>query len=142
MSRTRILTAAALLTVAGLSQAQDANPHSEAAHASWQKGIHRTDLTRHDLEVPGYEAIQVRVDFEPGIASPRHSHPGAEVAYVIAGTFEYKLAGRAPVILKAGESLFIPAGTPHVATNIGQDKASELATYIVDKRQPLLKLEE
>ncbi|AYF86836.1 cupin domain-containing protein [Pseudomonas sp. JS3066] len=132
-----LTTAAALMAIAGFAQAHDAKPQ-----ASWQNGIHRTDLTRHDLEVPGYEAIQVLVDFEPGVASPRHSHPGAEVAHVISGTFEYQLEGRPNVILKAGESLFIPAGTAHVATNVGKDKASELATYIVKKGQPLLKLEE
>lgn len=138
MLHTRILaTATALFVFAGLVQAQEAKPQ-----ASWQNGIHRTDLARHDLEVPGYEAIQVRVDFEPGVVSPRHSHPGAEVAHVISGTFEYQLEGRAPVTLKAGESLYIPAGTAHVATNVGKDNASELATYIVDKSKPLLKLEQ
>ncbi|BAU73759.1 hypothetical protein ppKF707_3975 [Metapseudomonas furukawaii] len=60
---------------------------------------------------------------------------------MIEGTFEYRLRGRAPVILKAGESLYIPAGTPHIATNIGEGKASELATYIVRKGKPLLVLE-
>lgn len=138
MLHTRIFaTAAALFAFAGLVQAHEAKPQ-----ASWQNGIHRTDLARHDLEVPGYEAIQVRVDFEPGVVSPRHSHPGAEVAHVISGTFEYQLEGRAPVTLKAGESLYIPAGTAHVATNVGKDNASELATYIVDKSKPLLKLEQ
>ncbi|MDH4585698.1 cupin domain-containing protein [Pseudomonas sp. BN415] len=132
-----LTTTAALVVFAGLAHAEDT-----ASPPSWQNGIHRTDLSRHDLEVPGYEAIQVRVDFEPGVVSPRHSHPGAEVAYVISGTFEYRLEGRAPVVLKAGESLFIPAGTPHVATNIGKVDASELATYIVNKDKPLLKLEE
>ncbi|MDF0732154.1 cupin domain-containing protein [Pseudomonas entomophila] len=135
MRHTHLIASAAVFAAfTGLAQAQDAK--------AWQQGIHRTDLTRSDLHVPGQEVIQVRVDFDPGVASPKHSHPGAEVAYVIAGTFEYRLAGRAPVTLKAGDSLFIPAGTAHVAANIGSTKASELATYIVSKRDPLLKLEE
>ncbi|MCY1557108.1 Cupin domain protein [compost metagenome] len=75
------------------------------------------------------------------MASPKHSHPGVEVAYVIKGTFEYQLEGRPPVTLKAGESLHIPTGTPHVAKNIGAGNASELATYIVKKGEPLLLLE-
>ncbi|MDH4872428.1 cupin domain-containing protein [Pseudomonas sp. BN515] len=137
-----ITTAAALLAFAGLVQAGETQPQSGAGKASWQNGIHRTDLARHDLEVPGYEAIQARVDIDPGVASPRHSHPGAEVAHVLSGTFEYQLEGRAPIVLKAGDSLFIPAGTPHVAKNIGSVTASELATYTVNKSQPLLKLEE
>ena len=135
---TLFAASAFLACVAGLAQAAE----TAQANKSWQQGIHRTDLTRHDLHVPGQEVIQVRVDFDEGIASPKHSHPGAEVAYVIQGTFEYQLEGRAPVTLQAGESLYIPAGTAHVATNVGMGKASELATYIVSKQDPLLKIEQ
>jgi quercetin dioxygenase-like cupin family protein len=41
-----------------------------------QLGIRRTDLQRHDLNVPGREVIQVRVDIDPGVVAPKHSHPG------------------------------------------------------------------
>ena len=58
-----------------------------------QPGIKRTDALRHDLGVPGREVIQVRVDFDPGVAFGKHSHPGAEVAYVLEGTLEYQLEG-------------------------------------------------
>ena len=40
--------------------------------------------------------------------------------------------------LKAGEVLFIPAGTIHSAKNVGTGRAAELATYIVEKGKPLL----
>lgn len=141
-----LASAAALVSMAGYVQAQEAAPHAEASHESqsaksWQKGIQRTDLLRQDLDVSEREVIQARVDIQPGVASPKHSHPGAEVAYVLKGTFEYQLEGRPPVTLKAGDSLFIPAGVAHVAKNIGQDNASELATYIVKKGEPLLMLE-
>jgi quercetin dioxygenase-like cupin family protein len=96
---------------------------------------------RQDLDVADREVIQVRVDFDAGVTSPKHSHPGVEVAYVIEGTFEYQLEGRAPITLKAGDSLYIPAGTVHLAKNVGSGKASELATYIVKKGTPLLVLE-
>ena len=42
--------------------------------------------------------------------------------------------------LKAGEVLFIPAGTIHAAKNIGSGNAAELATYIVEKGKPLVVL--
>jgi quercetin dioxygenase-like cupin family protein len=105
-----------------------------------QTGITRTDVQRHDLGVPGREVIQVRVDFAPGVAFPRHSHPGAEVAYVLEGTLEYQLDGKPPVTLKAGEALFIPAGAIHTAKNIGSINAAELATYIVEKGKPLVEI--
>ena len=44
--------------------------------------------------------------------------------------------------LKAGEVLFIPAGTAHAVRNVGSGKATELATYIVEKGKPLLVAEQ
>ncbi|PNG56407.1 MULTISPECIES: cupin domain-containing protein [unclassified Variovorax] len=105
-----------------------------------QSGFTRTDVLRHDLSVAGREVIQVRVDFEPGVAFPRHSHPGEEIAYVLEGTLEYELDGKPPITLKAGQALLIPAGVNHVARNVGTVKASELATYLVLKGKPLLLL--
>ena len=105
-----------------------------------QPGTKRTDLQRNDLSAPGREVIQVRVDFEPGVAFGMHSHPGAEAAYVLEGTLEYQLEGAPPVTLKAGEALFIPAGTVHTAKNVGTGNAAELATYIVEKGKPLVVL--
>jgi quercetin dioxygenase-like cupin family protein len=103
-----------------------------------QAGVTRTDLLRHDLSVPGREVVQVRVDIAPGVLAPNHSHPGEEVAYVIEGVLEYQLEGSPPVTLKAGESLFIPAGMIHSARNVGSVNAAELATYIVEKGKPLV----
>ena len=105
-----------------------------------QAGIKRTDLQRHDLSVPGREAVQVRVDIDPGVAFGRHTHPGEEIIYVLDGSLEYDIEGKPPMTLKAGEVLFIPAGTIHAAKNVGTVTASELATYIVEKGKPLLTL--
>jgi quercetin dioxygenase-like cupin family protein len=82
--------------------------------------------------------IQALVKFAPGASAPRHSHPGEELVYVVEGAFEYQLDGRPPVIVKAGEVLFIPAGTPHAVKNVGSGTAAELATYLVEKGKMLL----
>lgn len=103
-----------------------------------QSGIKRTDLQRHDLSVPGYETVQARIDFEAHTAFGKHSHPGEEVIYVLDGVLEYEVEGQSPVTLKAGEVLFIPAGVVHSARNNSHAKASELATYIVEKGKPVL----
>jgi quercetin dioxygenase-like cupin family protein len=105
-----------------------------------QAGIKRTDLQRHDLSAPGREAVQVRVDFAPGTAFGKHTHPGEEIIYVLEGSLEYQIEGKPPVTLKAGDVLFIPAGTIHAAKNVGSNTASELATYVVEKGKPLLTL--
>ena len=133
MKTTRIMAAVVMIGGSGL-----------ALHVaqSQQQGVKRTDLLRHDLSVSGSEVIQVRVDFAPGVAFPPHSHPGEEIAYVIEGLLEYRIEGKPPVTLKAGEALFIPAETIHAAKNVGSGNAAELATYIVEKGKPLVMLGE
>ncbi|MGY3081505.1 quercetin dioxygenase-like cupin family protein [Bradyrhizobium sp. LM6.10] len=126
----RVLASAVVLAANLLTLAAAAQP----------TGVTRTDLQRHDLSAPGREAVQVRVDLAPGVAFGRHTHPGEEIIYVLAGAIEYEVEGKPPVTLKAGDVLFIPAGTVHAAKNVGQDAASELATYIVAKDKPLLTL--
>ena len=105
-----------------------------------QAGTKRTDLQRHDLSAPGREVIQVRVDFAPGVAFGRHSHPGEEIAYVLEGTLEYQVEGKPTVTVKPGDVLFVPAGTVHAAKNVGSDNGAELATYVVEKGKPLITL--
>jgi quercetin dioxygenase-like cupin family protein len=129
MKTTRILAVAVLIVASGLAL--------YAARAQ-QAGIKRTDLQRHDLSVPGREVIQVRVELAPGVSFPKHTHPGEEIIYVLEGSLEYEVEGKPPVTLKAGEVLFIPAGTPHATRNVGTGRGAELATYIVEKGKPLL----
>jgi quercetin dioxygenase-like cupin family protein len=133
MKTTRVMTIVVTVLFAGNCLALD------MAQAQ-QTGVKRTDLQRHDLGIPGREVVQVRVDIAPGVLAPNHSHPGEEIVYVIEGLLEYQLEGKPPVTLKAGEVLFIPAGTIHSARNVGTDNAAELATYIVEKGKPLATL--
>jgi quercetin dioxygenase-like cupin family protein len=104
-----------------------------------QTGVKRTELQRQELGTAGREVVQVRVELEPGIEFPPHTHPGEEVIYVIEGVWEYVIDGKA-VTATAGDVLFVPAGTIHSAKNAGAGNAAELATYIVEKGKPLLTL--
>ena len=128
MKTARIFAVALLIIASGLAL--------RVVH-SQQTAIKRTELQRHDLSTPGREVVQVRVDFPSGVAIPKHRHPGEEVAYVLEGTLEYQLEGQPPVTLKAGEVLFVPAGTVHTAENVGSSNAAEVSTYIVEKGKPL-----
>jgi len=128
--RTRVLIGVAII-VAGRGLQPD------VAQAQ-QTGSYRTDLQRHDLSAPGREVVQVRVGFEPGYASPRHTHPGEEIVYVLEGTLQYQIGDKPPVTVKPGDVLFVPAGTVHAARNVGSGPGAELATYIVEKGKPLI----
>lgn len=113
---------------------------STAAIAQSASPVRRTDLQRHDISIPGHEAIQVRVDFDPKAVAPSHKHPGEEIIYVLEGELEYTLQGQKPVVLKAGGVLFVPAGVYHSAKNVGSSIGRELATYVVEKGKPLVEL--
>jgi quercetin dioxygenase-like cupin family protein len=129
MNASRIISLSVLIAASGLAL------HSASAQ---QQGVKRSELQRHDLSVAGREVLQVRVDLDPGVTFPMHSHPGEEVIYVLEGVWEYQVEGRGALTLKAGDVLFIPAGVKHGAKNVGSGKGSELATYIVEKGKPLV----
>jgi quercetin dioxygenase-like cupin family protein len=131
MKTTRIIAVAVLIVASGFAL--------RVAPAQ-QPGIKRTDLQRHDLSAPGREAVQVRVEFGPGVSFPKHTHPGEEIIYVLEGLLEYEVEGKPPVTLKVGDVLFIPAGTIHAAKNVGSGNGTELATYVVEKGKPLVVL--
>jgi quercetin dioxygenase-like cupin family protein len=132
MNALRVAAAVALSCACGLAWTQI---------QAQAPGIKRTDLLQDDLSVPGREVVQVLVEIEPGVVAPNHTHPGEEIVHVIEGSLQYELEGRPPATVNAGQSLFIPAGTPHIVTNVGSSTAAELATYIVEKGKPLLVLE-
>lgn len=105
-----------------------------------QTGIKRHEALRHGLDTAGREVVQVRVDFAPGTTFGMHTHPGVEIAYVLEGTLQYSFEDKPAVTLKAGQSLYIPAGQAHAAHNPGQVQAAELATYLVEKGKPIVVL--
>jgi quercetin dioxygenase-like cupin family protein len=129
MKTVRIMGAAVLIAGCGLAV---------LIGQTQKPGTMRTDLQRHDLSIPGHEVVQVRVDFDPGYVAPRHTHYGEEIIYVIEGTLEYQIGDKPPVTVKAGDVLFVPAGTVHSVKNIGSANGAELATYVVEKGKPLI----
>ena len=128
MKTTSIMGLAILIVGSGLAPVQ-----------AQQSGSKRTDLQRHDLSAPGREVVQVRVDFDPGYSAPLHTHPGEEIIYVLEGTLEYEIGGKVTRV-KPGDVLFVPAGVPHTAKNVGSGNGAELATYVVEKGKPLITL--
>lgn len=133
----QIIAAAALIATLSLA------PHAARSQDDVRLGdIKRTHLMKEDLSASGRQVIQVRVEFPLGVVAVRHKHPGEELVYIIEGVLEYRLDGRPPVTLKAGDVLFIPYGTYHTVKNVGSGNAAELATYIVEKGKPLSALGE
>lgn len=105
--------------------------------AAQQAGFARIALQTQDVCTPGKIAVQVRGEFDPGVATGRHTHHGEELTYILEGQIELRIEGQAPRVVKAGETFFVPAGLVHEGVNTGDGKTKVLATYIVEKGQPL-----
>jgi quercetin dioxygenase-like cupin family protein len=100
-------------------------------------GFKREELQRHDIGSTGREAVMTRAEFQPGAETPKHTHPGEEVAFVVEGELTITIAGKPPTKLKAGESFFVPAGTVHQGKNTAKGPTIVLSTYIIEKGKPL-----
>ena len=110
-----------------------------ATSAVWaqQAGFTRVMLQDQDISIAGQHVVQARAEFQPGVASGRHTHPGEELAYVLEGQLEVTIEGKPAIVVKPGETFFIPSGAVHEGKNIGSTVAKVLGTYVVEKGKPL-----
>lgn len=69
-------------------------------------------------------------EFAPGSIVPEHSHPHEQITYVIQGAIEFHLGERARV-LRAGDGVCIPPGTPHKAIILDEPTVALDAWYPV-----------
>ncbi len=109
---------------------------SKPAPAAKSEGIKRIPLQR--FEVPGtnYETIIGLAEIQPNVSIGRHTHPGPESGYVTEGSFELIIDGETPRRLQAGDSYVVTAKTVHDA-KAGPEGAKVIATYVIEKGQPL-----
>jgi len=93
---------------------------------------------------PNFELRKFRI--KPGGSIPRHYHPSIEhEQYVLSGSYEVGI-GEKVHRLKAGDSVYIPAGTVHWYNNDGRGDAEFLciipkvekyeAIYLDDQAAP------
>jgi quercetin dioxygenase-like cupin family protein len=98
--------------------------------------IKRIPLQRFDVPGTLFETVIGIAEIAPNVAIGRHTHPGPESGYVMTGSFELLIDGQPPRLLKVGDSYQVPSGTVHDARS-GPEGAKVLATYVVQKGQPL-----
>lgn len=126
---------AAGLLMSPLALAQSATPAAPAAAAP---SIVRTPLQK--WEIPDGKPMDVntvQVDIVADGSSGRHTHAGAELAYVVSGTVLIKQDGVADVTLNAGDSaIVLPPGSVHEAIAQG-GPARLVVTYVTERGQPL-----
>lgn len=101
-------------------------------------GVTRTELQRLPAPDPGFEIIQTRTEIPVGTRSGRHSHPGPEVGYIVAGDIEFRFDDRPTQYVHTGDPFLIPAGVVHDAVNVGEVRTLMLSTYVIPVGEPLV----
>ena len=86
--------------------------------------------------VPDYELRAIHNDFVPGAGTPRHSHPGDQWTVVQLGEVTMIVNDGPPTVMKAGEMVRIPAGTPHETYNRTTQPARTLEIFVLEKGKP------
>jgi quercetin dioxygenase-like cupin family protein len=80
------------------------------------------------------EVTVLDVTYLPGAINPQHFHPAAVTFHVISGTPVFQEENHAPVTLKPGDSLLIPAGTTHSHWNPSQTEGVRWLEFLVAEK--------
>ncbi len=106
------------------------------AQQAQQTPLQRTTLQTVDFP-PGFETVAVMAVLPAGKCTGRHTHPGAESAYVLEGEAVAKFNSKPDLVLKAGQPLQFAPGLVHNVCNSSGAPFKALAHYIVEKGKPL-----
>lgn len=104
--------------------------------AAQQQDIKRTIFQKSDVPGTGYETVLGIAEIAPNVKVASHTHPGTESSYVLEGSLALEVQGQPTRTVKAGESMFVPANTPH-GGQAGPAGAKVLAAWVVEKGKPL-----
>ena len=111
---------------------------SQSAPADGLAGrLRRTELQHAPSSMPGREIVQVLTEIPAGVASGWHMHPGEEVGYILGGSVQLEIEGRATLTLIAGDPFLIAPRTLHNALDLGPEVGQMLSTYIVEVGEPI-----
>lgn len=89
-----------------------------------------------DATMPGKEFRVLRTTYAPGGQNPKHYHPSHVVFYVLEGAGVWQEEGKAPVMLKPGDSLHVRPGVIHAHRNASATETLVFLEFvIVDKGQ-------
>jgi quercetin dioxygenase-like cupin family protein len=106
----------------------------DAAHG--KVGITHKSLLKRDVPgTSGQEVIVWDTEYAPRGINPRHFHPTAITFYVVSGTGIWQEDGKTPLTLKAGDSLFVPAGTTHAHWNPSYTESLRFLEFIAGPQE-------
>lgn len=95
-------------------------------------GVTSAEISKNPVtDTANLEVTVLDVKYVPEGINRRHFHPAALTFYIVSGTAVFQEEGKAPVTLKAGESLFVPAGTVHTHWNPSKTEGMRWLEFIV-----------
>jgi len=92
----------------------------------------RTILQQTDVPGSNYTVVMAVTDINANMTAARHTHPGPEISYMLAGEAEFTIEGRGIMRVKAGESFRLESGVRH-SVKVGPAATKILAIYTIPK---------
>ena len=129
--RTLLMVVVGISAITAMTQLRGEDPKPPAQRV----GVTSSELFLGAVPRAGDTEVTVLdVTYLPGAINPRHFHPAAVTFHVISGTPVFQEEDRAPVTLKPGDSLLIPAGTTHSHWNPSQTEGVRWLEFIVAEK--------
>ena len=133
-SFTAALLIALFATAATATAASAAEPAAPPSFAT-ATAVPATKVTRLSTvphpRLADSEIVLLQLDLPPGASSPHHRHPGLVVGTVVAGEFEFQIAGEPLRRLRAGDVFYEPPGAVHlVSRNPSLDTPTRVLVFM------------
>lgn len=132
----RFITLAALAASAGLILATTQGSAQEPSKTQVPKNQVTVYMTTDLRGDPTRQVVLQTVTFPPGGDTGRHIHHGDDYLMVQEGEILNTVAGNAPRVLKAGDSVHIDPEVVHRNQNVTDKPARTVEVFIIDKNKP------
>src|SRR5262252_3937560 len=88
----------------------------------------RTILQQTDAPNSNYTVVLALTEIAPNMTAARHTHPGVEISYMLAGEADFVIDGQGTKHVKAGDNFRLESGIKHSVKN-GSQTTKILAVY-------------
>jgi quercetin dioxygenase-like cupin family protein len=123
----KLVASAAIVTAGALSTS------AQAQAPTFQNNRYfTTPLEKDTARDVGMQSVTA----PPGSGNEFHRHPGDQWTAVQEGEITFTVKGKPPVVLKAGDSNYVPRGTIHRQQNLSDKPARYIEMRIFDKDKP------
>ena len=119
-----VLVATGMAAVAASSQ--------PAAPAMQNKRYFTMPLEKDPTREVGLQSVTM----PPGTGNEFHRHPGDQWTAIQEGEITYTIKGQKPLVLKAGDSNYVPRGTIHRQQNLSDKPARYIEMRVFDAGKP------